>query len=371
MDQSGGQYPQVPSVSGDTYANPQSSSADVYQPAPITQPQPNSFDMVGAPVAAPLSQQVPQTQYPAQTDDPLVATDTRPDWQQQIYSELNQGATDQLPYAPSQQAVAPTSSVEQLPIAPYAPAQTLEPSPHFQISYESATGEPVSNPQSSVAKKALIITLGILIPLAVLGGASFAGYSIGKKAGYALGVKDAQKSLADQSDANNQDTNQDANANDETALNFELAQPEYRDEVASGMVGEQLQLSDGMVVLVKSVEQNFQPTNGSYQQDSGKRLIKVNLLVGNADSTQPKTITNQTFGLREPSGAIITADTEVGEYEGQISTLPVSPGGKVRMSVVFSVGAGATPLVLVREQTYNLRSQGVVVNMNIAVDLGL
>jgi hypothetical protein len=99
----------------------------------------------------------------------------------------------------------------------------------------------------------------------------------------------------------------------------------------------------------------------------GEELIKVNLLVGNADATQSKVISNDMFGLRDLSGSLVLPRTNIGNYEGQIDKLEVSSGGKIRMSLVFSVESGTTPLTLVRQQAYNLRSLGQTVNMKIEV----
>lgn len=368
MDQTGGGYPGVPTSDGVGYGDSQQYPQYSAQPVTPT-PQPNSFDMVGAaPAQQPLS------------GDPLTSHDVRPDWQRQIYAEVSGAAQPAqlqpqpqiLPQVPVQSAVAP-AYVQPRPIQPtYIQPQTdlIQSSPeHFQISYDQTTGEPVPTPKVSTAKKAIVITTSVVLVLSLLGGVAFAAYAMGKNTGYARGVEDTKKSFASQSrdTDDTQNTNDRDTENDNELLNFEIAQPVYKEEAVSGIVGEQLQLSDGMVLYVKDVERNFQPSDASYSSMPGEELIKVNLLVGNADATQSKVISNDTFGLRDTAGTMILARTDIGNYEGQIDKLEVSSGGKIRMSLVFSVEAGATPLTLVRQQAYNLRSLGQTVNMKIEV----
>lgn len=371
MDQTGGGYAGAPTSEGVANGDPLHYLQYGTQLAMPTQ-QPNSFDMVAA---NPSSQQ----QY-AQQPDPLMPAEVRPDWQQQIYAELagNVPVGTSQPIAggqisnpaPQYQPQVAQVSYPTNPVPVYQPTAPVQPTPeHFQISYDQTTGEPVPAPQTSTAKKVIIITTGIVLVLSLLGGVGFAAYTMGKNAGYAGGVEDTKKSFASQSKDtdNTQNTNDKDAENDNELLNFEMAQPVYKEEAVSGIVGEQLQLSDGMVLYVKDVERNFQPSDASYSSMPGEELIKVNLLVGNADATQSKVISNDMFGLRDLSGSLVLPRTNIGNYEGQIDKLEVSSGGKIRMSLVFSVESGATPLTLVRQQAYNLRSLGQTVNMKIEV----
>ncbi len=146
-------------------------------------------------------------------------------------------------------------------------------------------------------------------------------------------------------------------------------EPEYKDESIEGLVAEQVQASDGLVVYVKNVEREFQPTSTSYQLDSGSELVKVNILVGNAATSQSKEIKNENFTVELTDGTIIAAATDLGTYDGQIGSVSLTPGGKARFSVIFEVPKGAESLKLIRRQPYILKDSGQTINMQMTISL--
>lgn len=340
MDQAGGDNP-VGAGGFQAVSTPAPQSTNL-TPNPVP---PSSFDMQprSVPPLAP-------PEFSAATGQP--STDIRPDWQQQIYSELAQ----------QPQPATQIGLVQGVPAPTYAPLQAQ---PLQYPQYSSSPGETLielSQPGTTNWRRWLILSLGALLVVGVVGGIATASYQAGKQSGYSTGVEDGKKIA--QSSNSTDDSTDEEEPGDEELLNFELSAAVYKDETITGGMVEQLQSADGLVVYVKSIERNF-----TQATDDTMELVKVNLLVGNAASEQPKSVSNASFTLRTPAGDTVQAATDLADYEGKIDTLSLSPGSKARMSVVFAVEKNVAPLTLVRQQVYNIRNRGTTATMNLEVTL--
>lgn len=342
---------------------------------PLQQPmssvlQLNTETPPSSPVQSDMSGFIP-TPQPSITED--VAQDTRPDWQRQIYTDIS---NNQVPMAqPSMPNDVQASGMNQLTqISPYnnpvdipvspAPPIFTQPEEPFSLSYDVNTGEPVSGSGSTLTRKLLLG--GILITLiCAIGGSIYAAYTFGNNAGYKKGQAAESARLQAQAEQQANNNNQTDTTSD-AELSFDLIEPTYKDEVVTGIVGEQLVSSDGFVLLVNDIERDFF-VQGTLKE--GYEFIKVNFLLGNASSTAAMKIANGNFKLKNAVGALIDYDQTATDYEGMVDTLNLSPGSKAQMSVVFQVEAGSDSLQFIREQAYTSKATNQLVTSSIEVAL--
>lgn len=339
------------------------------QPTPGMTSTPTSFDIIA-----------PQQQTQAEPD-------TRPDWQKQILNDVGQSqlpistfsSIDQSQYAQPQ----PYQEQTYTPSSPYNNGYSSGPitsqqwerpvDPYQYQTYGEPGGDTIielgDSSTSSGGRGGLLrmVVIGV-VAIAILSGTAFAAYTYGRSNGYKQGSNDVRKEEARKRAAETENNEQSSTEEDEAALDFSLVTPEYVDETVEGAVGEQIQSKDGLVVYVKSIDRNFQPTSSSYQPEDDTELVKVNVLVGNAADAQSKTVKNTNFTLQDSAGGMIQP-ADVGTYEGQVGTLTLTPGNKARFSIVFAVPKNAQGLVFVRKQPYTLKNTGQSINMELRIVL--
>lgn len=299
------------------------------------------------------TQPAPVPTYPntSQLYDPLVNDRPKPDWQQAIYSNL---ATQQL--MPEQQAVQSFAPPQQPQYAPPAVA----PSP--QATYAAiadATNAPMGDivvdgygaQSGGSAKKMALILLIILLLLGFIGGIGALMY----KMGYSKGAGSMSVvSTTEEEQQGMSDFEEEAPTDEAPELDFDLLSPQYTDELVSGEVGEQLIASDGLVLMVHNVTRNYQAEDRSATSGEGER-IKVDILVGNADETNSKTITSSMF-------EVITADGEpiapLSNSSTDETSLDLSSGKQAEISLQYLIPEGTGDIALSRAQGY--RVDGVI-----------
>lgn len=385
MDPTGGVNPTFP-VSDGTASFPDYNvlyqGANPYQIPAQPTPQTSAQSSLQTPDINALSYNTTppvQNQYYQQQE---VQSTARPDWQQQIYTDLNNqsyAAQQRAPVASQYPQISPSpSSPPSYPTSSYiqSTSQTATTTSAPTLSWPQQT-EAYQLPSDGVVlldEKAsqgilpkLLIGLGVIV---VLIGALVGTYFFGSKSGYKNGANDTRKEqarkLAEQAKENTQQSDTD---NDEASLDFSVVEPEYKEESIEGDVGNMLQASDGLVILVKNIERNFQPTSSSYEAAPGTELVKVNILVGNASQTKSQTIKNTNFMLELLDGTTVSATEEIGSYDGKIGTLTLSPGNKARLSMVFPVKKDIKKLTLLRQQPYILQQNGQTITMSMRIKL--
>jgi|GEM_PF-6798745 len=400
MDQTGGVNPTAPLPPDYMQSMGYAGAAQV--PPSFMQPtvpvSPMQSQLNPGPTVAPLtyttSSSMQDQFYPRAT-----SADTRPEWQQQILAEVNAAQT----YAPSIQIQTPTPQVELLssnpmqisqnpyqmvgyspqPTPQFAPAQQYQstvppplqswqqPAQQYGAGYQAPMGDIVIPLDDAPAngRRWLGVLVIVVVTAVILGGIGLAVYKYGSKHGSSAALDQYKSDLQKQAAAKaSEDKNQDTQT-DEPNLDFSLITPQYKSEVVTGQLGEQLQSSDGFVLYVKDVERNFKLEDSALQKDDTTEMVKVNFLVGNASSTQSRSITDASFRLQTLDDKKIEAQPTAADYEGRIETLQLAPGSKARMSVIFTVPKQTTPLVLVYEQSYTLKTQNTTVVSKIAVTL--
>lgn len=218
---------------------------------------------------------------------------------------------------------------------------------------------------SGKAKKILLIVLAALVVLGLIGGAYFAGYSVGKTKGESAATASYQKKLAElQKDQAESD---DASADTTSELDLgTLQDPKYVDETIDGEIGKQVSASDGFVLKVTNIERNYKTTDSNYKLDSSKELVKVNFLIGNAAKDKPKDISSFNFRLENSSGAQLTPEN-IAEYPGKFDTIKLDVGAQNEGSIIYAVNKDEKPLKFIRSQTYRITSDNKEVTTKIVV----
>ena len=224
------------------------------------------------------------------------------------------------------------------------------------------------NSGGSSPKKKIVTILSILIGLSLVGGAIYAAYLTGYKKG---GEETRTKLLSEiQDSSNKQDTqNQDSADSTEPSLDFELKKAEYINENVEGSIGDQVETSDGLVVLATKVDNNFELKTDATVSGSTAKATKIDLLIGNSDETNTKTIKASNFVLIGPDNIKINAVAEIPSSNNIPTSFTLNSGMKVKMSLIFYVPEGSSDLTLSRSQAYKLGDQTVV--SSISINLGI
>lgn len=330
------------------------------QPTPLAEPTLAGFSTQSlGDVAPPVYQQTPpQPQTIMPTLEQLQPTFqpaplVKPTQQFSIPQQYNQDALlDQNQLANPNQSVGPFSTIQdpemqntpdQATYDPYA-VLAADPMPDITIGDSSARG-------GSLVFK---LVVGILL-IAIFVGGIYGGYLYGKNSNQVSSVPaptsqepiqyaEPEEELPPQSE-------------DDAKISFTLQDPVYKDEVITGSVGKQINLSDGLIVYVKDdVEYDYKTTDTNYKQASDKKLIKVNYIVGNASKTGAKQIKSTLFSLEDTVGTIMLPESTISDYAGKIDVVSLNPGAKARFSVVYEVGSYVGGLTAIRQQSYILKS---------------
>ncbi len=253
----------------------------------------------------------------------------------------------------------------------FAAPQFQDPSAQYsvppQIDPDPMLSQPMADPgvpaQGGGKKKPLMILLSAILGIGLIGGAGFAGYTMGKEAGKQEAAAEFQQQQAtEQEAATSQDQTQDV----QLELG-ELTELNPKEESLKGTIGEQIDASDGFVLYVTNIERNFATNDTSYQLDDGKELVKVNFLMGNTTKDRPKDIKSADLYLEEKDGTKITPESRLSDYEGNFDTVTIEPGNQASGSIVFAVKKDAAPLVFVREQRYRITNQNKEVTTKISI----
>lgn len=249
--------------------------------------------------------------------------------------------------------------------------QAAEQQPAQQV----ATGKPPKK-KSKILKKILLVFLSI----ALLGGAGAAGFFLGltqgKSKGYDQGKKDALTQYQRQLTEENEDADAtpvgDQEIPDDIPNKLTLGNeidPEYKDENLEGVVGRQIAASDGLVMMVTSIERNFKTDDANYKLASGKELVKVNFLLGNIAKDKAKDINSFNFRLLNSKGAQLTPES-ITKYENKFDTVKIDKKGQVSLAIVYAVDKGEKPISFTRIQTYRITNQNreVTTKMTVVLD---
>lgn len=333
--------------------NPQLYSAPQaqFQQTPMAGQDPtyNPSMVTAAPIPAPQIAPAPSPGQPMQ--------DVRPGWQQDLqYSAPVDPPWVQDPtIANYGQAALVNSGIAPSPtIAPDAYSLLTEPMEEFSQT------KPAKSP-----KNLLLTTVIVLVTLVILAGTALGAYTMG----YKKGVSQTATTTESGSNASSQqdkpdETSQKDSESTEPELSFELKKPDYKEGVTNGVIGEQLIASDGLVVNAYKIDTDYQPesTQVAASEDS---FLKVDLLIGNADSSRPKTITKSAFSVVDTTGETIEPLDSESDGLDTTGTVTLSPGMKARMSLVFPIASKDSSWSLTWTQVYQVagtqREVGVVI----------
>jgi hypothetical protein len=239
--------------------------------------------------------------------------------------------------------------------APQAP-QFQDPSAGFQqptVDPDPMLNQPMEAPMpGGGGKSKLFMILGATIGVVLLvGGAGFAGYTMGKSAGRQKAAAEFQSQQA----AAQESATETTPAAD--SIKLDLANTVKRSDVVeenkTGKVGEQVNSSDGLAVYVTNIERGFTPDDPSYKVEDGKELVKVNFIMGNFED-KAKDIKSADLYLLEGDKTKVLPESRLTDYQGAFSTTTINPGEQANGSIVYLVTKDAKSLTFVREQIYRL-----------------
>lgn len=254
------------------------------------------------------------------------------------------------------------------------PAQTQGVSP--DTSQPSAASPKPAKKKGKILKKVLIGFLAVALLAGAGAGGFFLGLTQGKSSGYDQGKKDALTEYQKQVSKEDSETPATPSGNqevpDEIPAKLTLGNevdPEYKEENLEGVVGRQITASDGLVMMVTSIERNFKTDDANYKLADGRELIKVNFLLGNIAKDKAKDISNFNFRLVNSKGAQLTPEN-IAKYENKFDTVKIDRKGQVTLAIVYAVDKGEKPLSFTRIQTYRLTSQNreVTTKMTVVLD---
>jgi hypothetical protein len=220
-------------------------------------------------------------------------------------------------------------------------------------------------------KKVLPIVIGLIVILILLGVTGFGAYTTGYQSGESAGKKLAQNSNDLPSDSDKKTETEDELEPEEPAveepkLTFELTKPTFEEQALTGLLGEQLILSDGLVINVYNVDSKYKPEPSSNGSDI--QYVKVDMIVGNADNARSKAIAGSSFKLMDESGSTIDAiDTEAAGLD-LVKSVTLSPGMKARLSAVFEVESFGSTSFLAWSQLYQVGGQSRTIAAQILLD---
>jgi len=219
---------------------------------------------------------------------------------------------------------------------------------------------------ASTSKRPLMIVIVVFFVIIVASAMTYVGYS----AGYSRGSKTAKTVSKNTSDTNLQNITPEADSEndsseEEATLDLTLKKSIYKDESLTGIVGDQIINTDGFVIMVTSVEDNF---NDPDFVSTKNKLVKVNLLIGNIDENRAKSIEQNHFQLTNESGAPVGQINEDIDIDGGVkSAISLSPGASAKLSILYEVPKNQQKLFLIRSQEYLLT--GKIVTVKVSVDI--
>jgi len=333
--------------------NPQLYSAPQaqYQQAPMAGQDPayNPSMVTAAPIPTPQIAPTPSPGQPMQ--------DIRPGWQQ----DLQYSAPVDPPWV--QDPTIANYGQAALVNSGIAPSPTIAPEAYSLLTEPMEEFSQTNSAKSS--KNLLRTTVMVLVTLVTLAGTALGAYTMGYKKGVIQTAATAESGSNTSSQQDKPDeTPQKDTESTEPELSFELTKPDYKEGVTNGVLGEQLIASDGLVVNAYKIDPDYQPesTEGAATADS---FLKVDLLIGNADSTRPKTITKSAFTVVDDTGETIGPLDSESDGLDTTGTVTLSPGMKARMSLVFPVASKDSSWSLTWTQVYQVsgtqREVGVVI----------
>ena len=219
-------------------------------------------------------------------------------------------------------------------------------------------------------KKILFVVIGLIVFLMLLGGTGFGAYTVGYQSGETAGKKLAQNSPDLSSDTDKEPKPEDEPEPEtpeveEPKLTFELTKPTFEEQTLSGVLGEQLKLSDGLVLNVYNVDSKYTPE--STDGNSDVQYVKVDIALGNSDNARSKTISSAPFKLMDEAGDVADAvDVKVLGLDLD-NFVTLRPGMKTRFSVVFEVESFSPASQLIWSQLYQVGGQSRTVSVQVAL----
>lgn len=341
---------------------------------------------------------IPQYPNTSQIYDPLEGARPKPAWQQAIYDNLSNqyqapaqpqpvntppvgvydNTTQPAPVAqPQSYATAPpveqfAAPPVQQPVATAAPPQ---PSPHATYaSIADSTSAPLGNipltddynmesHSQGGTKKTIIMIVGGILAIGILVGGGIAVYQMGYKQGSEVGGQQGDSGQTDEQPRGGSDAEDEVTVPE---LNFTLHSPTYAEEYIEGAMGEQLDASDGLVVNLYNVDMDYVPEAGG-QAALGGAYVKVDFVLGNADSNGAKTINTSMFQLVDELGELVAPLDPSEDGLGSLGSVSLNPGMKSRLSAVYDVShmSSADNVQIVRSQDYRSSGQIRTVAMSI------
>lgn len=287
--------------------------------------------------------------------------DIKPGWQQ----DLQYSAPVDPPW------VQPPAQVQQnSPISTYdsfrQPELTPEISPNaYSILTESF--DDIGQSALPSKKSPLLMVIITLVVLIAVAGAGFGGYTFGYNKGVAEKAATTAAQNSTKSDEDKKDTSQQPTEPTEPELSFELTKPDYKEGIVRGVLGEQLIASDGLVLNVYNVDSEYLPESADPSMGD-TQYVKIDMLLGNADSSRPKEVATSAFGLLTEAGETINPLDAQTDGLGATGKVTLSPGMKARMSVVFPVQSPSSGLRLGWGQIYQVSGTDRAVGAVIALD---
>ncbi len=274
------------------------------------------------------------------------------------------------------QTAGPTIPTQAPGMQPMIDPYQMPAAPGMPTPVESSWQQPIDPMQTQAplppasggkGKAVLVVGLGIVVAIALAGGAWFMGYTSGQSAGKnaAAAAFQAQQAQlqAEEAPVVEDETPQPETQTLDVAT---LKAPEYIDQTTEGEVGQQLANADGFVLKVTNVERNFQPNDPNFKADPTKELVKINFLMGNTAKDKPSDVGAFSFRLENAAGGQLVPEN-LADYEGKFDTVKLDPGSQAKGSIVYSVKKDEKPLKFIREQRYRITSQNREVTQKIIV----
>lgn len=215
---------------------------------------------------------------------------------------------------------------------------------------------------SGGGKRIIFVAVGALVGIGILAGVGFAGYNAGKNAGKQEALAQFQQQAAQQEAPAEEPI-------EEVQLDLsETVKRDPKNETLEGGIQEQINASDGFVLLVNNIERGYKVDDPNYQLDEGKELVKVNFVMGNREEKNNFDINSFNNFRLEADGAKLTPEN-IAEFPGRFDTAKLTPQNQVSGSIIFAVPTDAEELLFVREQPYRITNQNTELTTRIEINL--
>lgn len=208
-------------------------------------------------------------------------------------------------------------------------AAALLPQNPYAFLNEQSTVDP------AIAKRKSLIWTGVFAMMFILVVSGVAALIV-------FGKDDASKGP----NANNGENGTSMNSG--PSLNFQMVDPQHKDEIVTGAPMQQVNGADGAVILVTNVDRDY---SGGAAGSSGasNELVKIDILLGNANKTQSMVFESPSFALASTSGVVVWPKDG---FDVGVQTVSLNPGMKGKLTLVYELGKGMTDFALLYNRTY-------------------